>query len=347
MRPAVVLLLGLVAGCVGGDVDDAGDDADDAVGPGQPAANATEAVPEAQMGDRYGALETFLFTSDHALEVLPAAAAPREAARVPETTAATEFYKSVAQDVTLVPWTSPPFAVPFEAAEEITVTLAFVSDQPAVSATKAVSFAPVGGWLGTAERFAAFFQMADAPDTLEAGKVVVLTAKIAPPPGGFFFRQGEALSVHTFLAYQTAAGGTPSYVIGGETPSAIALPHEHFNLTAPVATVLLQQEGTFQPNPSVTSTDDPSARTIDVTVPPDAALVVFELTSTPGPSGRLDADLQVLGAGGELGAGTGPHGKETVVVGPSGLATGRALAVRVQSASTSGGTWTLVATAYS
>lgn len=290
--------------------------------------------------------ERFLLTADHGLSVLPEGAQPPAQQTVVEPLSPTEFYQGFARDISLQPWLSGPIPSAFEATQEVTVTLTITSAQPAASTTKAVEFPPVGGWIGAGDRYAVFFGMADAPDTLEAGKVYVLTTKVAMPKGALFVRQGESVALYTYLSYQTANGGSASYVVGGETPSVVELPHTHFELNAPRTIPLVEESGAFESHPGVTSEDDPSAAEVVIDVPTEAAYVVIELTSTAGPTGRIDADLHVMGAGGELGAATGPTAREIVVLGPHALAQARSLTARVQSASLSGGAWTLTATAY-
>lgn len=340
----------VVAGCVGADPETSvprsnGSSVE------APEDNATLPAPSAPIGERMpSAMERFVFLENHTLGVLASDAPEMPIAKVPESLSAVAFWESFAQPLVLAPWSSFAFRVPFEATAEIDVSLNIVADAPAVSTNpKAAGFPAVGGWVGTPERFAFFVLAQDAPDTLEAGKVYTVHLKATPPKGGFFVRAEEQLALYTFLSYQTAEGKTASYVVGGPDPAGFRLAHNHFNVSAPRAIVVVDETGEIGPNPGPTGDTHNAPVNIPVIIPPEAVYAVLEVEGTPKVGSRIDVDGSLRTAGGEvITGGSGPNAREVAVVGPGNLqAFGRDLVAHVTcSACPAGGTWSLKVTAY-
>lgn len=343
MRWLVLIVVLIAAGCAGApeaptSPSNATTQKDGAV------ANVTTPAP--LVGERDDVfVEHFVLAANRSLAMANASVElPVE--KVPELFSGTAFIQP-AGGAAMKAWEFTPARRPFEMAQDITLTIRYSSDQPAAAFTKAASFAPVGGWLGTKDRFAVFFQATDAPDSLEAGKVYSSKITIKMPPGGVFIREGEALAITPFLVYQTADNSPLSYVVGGPDPAGFALPHVHFNVSAPNETILLEKAGTFNPNPHVSTTEDPSPTIIEFDVPKGVAFLVAELVATPTAPGSFDADLSLSVGSEVLGQGTGPLARETVVLGPTALAKASGkISAKITQASVGGGSFKLVVTAY-
>lgn len=349
MRLAWLPVLVLVVGCVAQPSPEAprGNETPVAA-PEEESAPPPVSVP---IGERMPAgMERFVLLANHTLGVMRPEDPELALANVPETLTPTAFWESFAQPLTLTPWASDEFRVPFETTGELDVTIRFMSDVPAVAAQpKAAGFPGAGGWIGTTERFAFFTLAADAPDSLEAGKVYTVHLKGTPPAGGFFVRAGERLAVYTFLSYQTADGTPVEYVIGGPEPAGIALAHAHFNVTAPRAIVILDEVGEIGPNPGPAGDLHREPVDLPLKVPADAVYVVLEVDGTPKAGTRIDIDGSFRTPSGEpIAGGSGPNAREVAVLGPGNLqASGRDLVARVTCASCpAGGTYTLKVTAY-
>lgn len=351
MRPWVPLVLLLLAGCVATPPPEEVDA--NATTPTAPTSGSgnetTEATPP--IGERMDTtMERFVLLENHTLDVLQPDAPEMPAANVAEPLSAIAFWESFATPLTLTPWTAPPFRVPFETTGDIEITIRFSSNAPAIATNpKAAGFPGVGGWLGTVDRFAFFLLAQDAPDSLEAGKVYTVTMKATPPKGGFFARQGDQLALYSFLSYQTADGTPVSYVVGGPDPAGVKLPHAHFNLSAPRATVLLDESGELGPNPGISGDMHNAPVDIALSVPPDALYVVLEVDGAPKAGDRIDIDGGFRTSGGDvITGGSGPNAKEIAVLGPGNLqAYGRDLLAHVTcGACPNGGTYTLKVTAY-
>lgn len=352
MRAAALVLALVLAGCASPPADDTGpaganETADGA--PAAPEANAT--MPVGGVSDRMPvALEHFVLTPEHGLRVIQEGEPELPVTKVAETLTATAFYQSFAQGLTISPWVGPNSRSAWETTGEIDIALSFSSDAPATSTNpRAAGIPPVGAWFGTPERFAFFLLATDAPDTLEAGKVYTVHLKVAPPNGGFFLLEGEQLALHTFLSYQTADARAPSYVVGGPEPAGFFLPHEHFNLSAPRETVVLEESGELLPNPGPTADSQPEAPVIPVSIPADAVYVKLEVSGAPKAGARIDIDGSFVTASGDLIAGgSSSRDHEMVLIGPGNLAAyGRDLVAHItNSASPGGATYALKATAY-
>lgn len=342
MRRVLLLSFALLAsGCMGGGADS---------GASSNATNQTSATPSATLGANatqafpIGEVftETLWFSPDHSLQFHAANASP-PAGKVAESIHGRDFYGSFVQGLTLKPWASPPARAAAETAGDIPITLSFVSDQPAANSMKPSGLSAVGGWIGTAERFAVFFQVENAPDTLEAGKVYTVKAVAKMPKAGFFLRQGESWGINAYLGYDTP--GTISWVTGGEQGTRFDIPHKHFDLVAPRETVIAQKDGKLGPNPGTSTATDPAPVDFALTLPADAKYLVVEVKGT-GSGGHFDVDLDVRSGSESLGSGGGPYPHEFVVLGPAALAGARELTAHVAGAG-AGGTFTLKATAYS
>lgn len=351
MRAAWLAAILLLAGCV---TPSSTDDA--------PATNATipdgtgtggalnETPPASGMGERMERRsETFVLLADRTIGVVREGEKGPEEARVPEATSGTAFHQSFVTPPPLAPFSTGPIPVGFETSAEFDLTLSFVATAPATTTLPSTSgFPTVGAWFGTPQRWAFFVGAPDAPQTLEANKVYTVSMRVPLPKGGFFVRAGEELAIHPYLNYQAADGSPVSWVVGGAQPSGFTMPHTHFNLSAPVATVILDEAGETGPNPGVSAQQDPRPVDLPVKVPADAAYVVLELTGAPKAGSRIDIDASFRLASGEvLASGSGPYEREVVVLGPSALAqVGRDLVAHVASAGASGGTFRVTVTAF-
>jgi hypothetical protein len=346
---AVALAAGalVAAGCVAPPATPpAGGNATAAVAPTNATGNAT--APPPLVGERGPVVvEHLVLLANHTLGPLDAAGPAPPATAVPETNAGTSLYTGAAAGGAVALWEAPPASRPFEIVQDVAITLRFASSQAAVSTTRPVQFPPVGGWLGTKERWNVEFAATDAPDTLQPGTTYVVRMVAKAPPGGLFVRQGERLALRTFLSYQTADGSQLAYVVGGAQPAGLDVPHVHFDVAAPGATVLLDKRGAIGPNPSPTTTQDPQPTLLAFDVPPATAFVAAELVGTPTSPQGGDADLALLAGSRVLGEGTGPTPHEVVVLGPGALAlAGGKLVAKVAGAMAAGGTFHLVVTAY-
>jgi hypothetical protein len=315
-----------------------------------PAANATLAAPAPPppVGERSAlAAERFLLAANRSLAFSPNGTLSLPLEKVKEGFAAPEFFSSTDPASLLKPWPSNPARRAYEITQDVPITIRFSSDQPGVTMSKALGFPPVGGWLGTPDRWAVYFSAADAPDTLEAGKVYLVHATAKVPPGGLFVREGEPLALHPYLAYATPDDSPASYVVGGPDAAGIVVPHVHFNVSAPNATLVYDKQGTLSPNPSQTTTQDPQPTDISLKLPAGAVYLVAEATGTATGGGRVDVDLALRAGGKTLGEGTGPAAREIVVLGPTALAmAGDSLVAHVAGAAPAGGTFKLTVTAY-
>lgn len=351
MRIPVVLLVALLAGCASAaprEVDASDGNASTEVAtPSVPAS----APSDAPMGERAPpAMERFVLLPGGQLGVFNASAPELPATLVPEPLRSTAFYESFATPPTLTQWASEAFRSSWETTGDLEIRVSFTAGAPAAGANPgAAGFPPVGAILGAPERHAFFLFAIDAPQTLEADKVYTVTLRATPPRGGFFMREGEQLALHTFLSYQTADGTPVAYVTGGPDPAGLLLPHQHFTLRAPNATVLVDEAGELGPNPGITGDMQQEPVDIPFTVPPDALYVVLEIEGAAKAGPRVDLDVSArTPAGDVVGAGSGPGAKETVALGPGNLAAhGRELVAHVtNSANPSGATFTLKVTAY-
>jgi hypothetical protein len=345
MRAWTVLLVLLLAGCASPDAPTQ----QDRITPSTPTVEAATPEDGASEERMPITMERFVLAAGGRLVVLDPTELPVE--KVPEPLRATAFYESFASPLKLMVWTSEPFQSAWESTDEIEISLSFAARAPAVSPNpRTAGFPPVGAWLGTPERYAFFLLAQDAPDTLEAETVYTVTMRAPMPRGGFFVREGEQLALHTFLSYQAADGSAVDYVVGGPDPAGLALPHQHFALQAPIATVLLDERGEIAPNPGPTGDMQQTPVSIPFTVPTDALFVVIEIDGTPKAGTRLDMDVSARTPSGEVVVGaSGPHQREVVVMGPGNLAqAGRELLAHVvNAANPSGATYALKVTAYS
>lgn len=349
MRAWLLGAIVLVVGCV--------TPADDAPAVNQTPVDATPtpdqgaSVAAPPMGERMPATtERFVMQANQTLGVLRPGDPELAIAKVPQTLSATAFWESFATPLSLPAWPSYPIGVAFETTGDVEIALSFSVDAPATSTNpRAAGFPPVGLWFGTLERQAFFLLVSDAPDTLEAGKVYTVRATARPPTGGFFVREGEQLALHPFLSYQTADGRAPSFVVGGPEPAGFLLPHEHFNLSAPRAIVLVDETGELAPNPGFTGDTHQDPIDVPFTVPPEALYVVLEVSGAPKAGSRIDVDGSIRTPGGEtIAGGSSPNAQEVAAIGPSNLkAFGRDLVAHVTaSAAPAGGTFALKVTAY-
>jgi len=308
--------------------------------------NAT--TPVTAMGPRGDLVtEHFVLTADHALTFVEPNTKEVPPTSIPESFTGVAFFTSGDMAGTMKPWVGPSAQRTFEVFGDVPITLRFTSAQPAASITKGIQFPPVGGWFGTKERWAVYFTATDAPDTIEAGKTytVHMTAKM--PPAGFFLRAGEALALHTYLGYQTADNAPPSYVVGGHDPAGFTLPHVHFNITAPNATVILDKTGALAPNPAQTTAQDQQPTDLAFEVPPGTLYLVADVAGTPTGGGTIDVDLALRAGSDVLGAGVGPSAHEVVELGPMALAkAGGRLTAHVAGATPTGGSFKLTITAF-
>ncbi|HVM44439.1 MAG TPA: hypothetical protein VM582_00785 [Candidatus Thermoplasmatota archaeon] len=346
MRP-VLLALVLLAGCIGSPVQDVPAEG----APPQDAAPEGEADAAAPpVGERTPVrMESFVFLADRTIGFVPEGETlPEE--RVAEPLSGFAFYTAQAQGVTLSPFLSFPFDVPFETTGEFDLTLKLVATAAAVSTFPGASgFPTVGGWFGTAERFAHFVGAPDMPPSLEAGKVYEVKMRVPLPKGGFFVREGEQLAFTPYANYQTADNSPLAWVVGGAQPSGFDLPHSHFNVSAPRAIVLLDESGETGPNALPTGEANQKPASFAFSVPPEAVYVVLEVQGAPKAGARVDVDGSIRTPSGEvLAAGTSPLAREVAVVGPGALAAaGRDLVAHVtSSASPSGATFRVLVTAY-
>lgn len=347
---AVWLVVVLLAGCV---TPEAPDDAPgtNSTDPDAPSGEANETAPPA-MGERStGRMETFVLLANRTIGVVREGAPGPDEGLVPEAASGTAFYQSLVAPPPVTPFASFPFNVPFETTGEFDITISFMATAAAASTLPSASgFPSAGAWFGTPERWTFFIGSSDAPPTLEANKVYTTTMRVPMPKGGFFVRAGEQLAIMPYLNYQASDNSPISWVVGGAQPSGFALPHSHFNLSAPVATPIVDKSGETGPNPSFTGAQNPQPYTFAFKVPPEALYIVMEVSGAPKAGTRIDIDGSLLSPAGEvLAAGSSPYERETVVLGPSALAqVGRDLVARVTSSgSASGGTFTLKVTAYS
>lgn len=349
MRVWIIACVAVLAGCMGAPAPTAEPTTNATLGTPGDVSNATGPAPP--VGERMPvAMERFALLANGTLGVLASDAAPMPQANVPEPARPTAFYEGFATPLTLTPWPSFPFGRAFETTGDIEIMLSFTSASTAVATNpKPAGFPAVGAWFGTPDRFAFFLLATDAPDSLEAGKVYTVKLHAAAPPGGFFVRPGEQLALHPFLSYQTADGQPVSYVVGGADPAGFVLPHQHFNLSADRAAVLVEKTGELGPNPGPTSDMQQQPVDLAFTVPPEVVYVVMEVEGAPKAGTRVDIDLSARTPGGEsVASGSSPFARELVVLGPGNLAaSGRDLVARVASSSSAGGaTWTLRITTY-
>jgi hypothetical protein len=164
------------------------------------------------------------------------------------------------------------------------------------------------------------------------------------PEGGLFFHEGEAMVLYPFLAYEVGPG-TLSYHVNDANLSSIAFGHQHFNVSAPKATVLAEKTGDLTPFVGPSSQANPQPIDIAVTIPPDAVYVVAELMGTAATPGHLDADLALRSGTTDVGSSTGPTAHEVVTLGPTALAKARDLTAHITSTGPKG-TYALKVTAY-
>lgn len=292
-------------------------------------------------------MERFVLSADHSISVPQPGAPEPPASNVPESSAVATFVLTNDASTTLKPWLGASSHRSFEAFGDVPITLRIVSAQSSAALTKGVQFPAVGGWFGTKERWAVYFSAPDAPDTLEAGKTYTLKMTAKLPAGGFFIKDGEQLALHTYLGYQTPDNSPVSYVVGGPDPAGFALPHAHFNVTAPTATVILDKKGTLSPNPAVSTTSDPQPTDISFDVPAGTQYLVADLVGTATGGDRVDADLALRAGAETLGSGSGPSPHEVVELGPTAIAkAGGKLTAHVAGVTPSGGTFRLTVTAY-
>lgn len=347
-RVAFAALLVLLAGCASPTTTQ---DVAPSPTPTASPANLTAPVANATLpavGERGPvANERFVLTASHELAFAQPGGPDAPLADVPESFQGSFFVQPDPASL-LKPWTGPPSQRAFEAMQDVTLTLRYRASQPAVAATKDV-FPAVGAWFGTPERWAVFLApAAAAPDTLEAGKTYTVQLVGKMPTTGFFVRVGETLAIHPYLNYHTADGSPVSYVVGGPEAAGFVLPHLHFNVSAPTATVVLDKSGALGPNPSSTTTQDPQPVDLEVPLPANAVYVVATLeASSAAPAGPFDADLALLANGAKLGESTGPGPHEAVELGPTALAkAGGKLVAHVAGSGAAGGSFHLVVKAF-
>lgn len=348
MRAAWVLLAVLLAGCATPPSDGPATNGTDTAAP-SPDANAT--APPAPVGDRMPSrMEEFVFLPNRTLGFLREGETLAEE-RIPEPVAGLAFYTGQSgQAPALAPFVSPPFGVPFETSAEFEITMRLVASAHAVPSFPPVpEFPNVGGWFGTPERYAHFVGARELPSTLEPN--VVYTVKIAVPlaKGGFFVRAGESLAFTPYVNYQAVDNSPIMWVVGGAEPAGFPLPHSHFNVSAPRATVILDERGETGPNPTPSGDQNPQPANLPFKVPLDAVYVVLEVEGAPKAGPVIDIDGSIRTPGGEvLAAGSSPYAREVAVIGPGALAAaGRDLVAHVTSGSNaSGGTFSVKVTAY-
>lgn len=349
MRAQVLVVLLLLAGCVTPPRQDAVETNESA-----PTATPTgdaSAPPPAAQGERMPAtMERFVMQANTTLGVLRPDEPEMPLATVPQALSATAFWESFVNPLTLTPWPSFPLRSAFETTGDIAIVLSFTSTAPGVSPNpRAAGFPPVGGWLGTTERHEFFLLANDAPDSIEANKVYTVRLTAKPPRGGWFVTEGEQLALHPFLAYQTADGSPVSFVVGGPEPAGFVLPHEHFELVAPTAIVLVDETGELGPNPGPSGEMQQEPVDVPFNVPPEALYVVLEVSGAPKAGQRVDIDVSARTPGGEvILGGSSPYAVEKTVLGPGNLREfGRDLVAHVtSSASPAGATYALKVTAY-
>lgn len=351
MRAVWLAAILLLAGCVTSPATTDDAPAANATAPGGVGSGASNATaPASGMGERMARRsETFVLLADRTIGVVREGEKGPEEARLPEPASGTAFHQSFVTPPPLAPFATAPFGVGFETSEEFDLTLSFVATAPAATTLPSASgFPAVGAWFGTTERWALFLGAPDVPPTLEANKVYTVTMRVPLPKGGFFVRAGEQLAIHPYLNYQAADNSPISWVVGGAQPSGFTMPHTHFNLSAPVATMILDENGETGPNPSVSGEQNPQPVDFPVKVPADAVYVVLEASGAAKAGSRLDLDASFRSASGEvLAGGSGPHEREVVVLGPSALAqAGRDLIAHVTSSGASGATFHVTVTAY-
>lgn len=295
-------------------------------------------------------MERFVMLPNQTLGVLRADEPEMPVATVQQSLSATAFWESFVTPLALDAWPSFPMRSAFETTGDIELTISFSATAQGVSANpRAAGFPPVGAILGTPERFEFFLFANDAPDTIEANKVYSVKLTASPPEGGWFVREGEPVAVLPFLSYQTADNSPLSFVVGGPEPAGFLLPHEHFALSAPNATVLVDESGELSPNPRPTGDMQQQPLDVPFTVPPEALFVVLEIAGAPKAGTRVDVDVSARTPAGELIIGSsGPGAVEKTVLGPGNLrAYGRDLVAHVTaSAAPAGATYALKITAY-
>lgn len=350
MRPLAFALTAAVVlgGCAASPASPpgSGNDTVDARNETSDAANATRPIS----GERPPSMERFVLLANQTLGVLRDGDPPVAEAEVEETNRPTAFYESFATGLELGEWPSFPFPSAWESTGDIEITLKFKSDQAAASSNpKAAGFPGVGAFFGGVGRQAYLLLAADAPDSLEAGRVYTVTLTASPPEGGFFVRPGERLAMYPFLAYAAADGSPAKYVVGGEEPAGFVLPHKHFNISAPRAVVLLDETGELGPNAGPSGDMNQAPVNLPFSVPADAVYVVLEITGAPKAGTRIDIDASIRTPSGEvIQGGFSPYDTETAVIGPGNLAAyGRDLVAHATCAGCpAGGTFALKVTAY-
>lgn len=349
MRPVALALALLLAGCVTPSADDAPETI--VTGPtARQDAPANESAPAVPVGERMVAgMERFVLLENRTIDILRPGDAMDEV-RAPEPVSGAALFTSAASPITFQPFVSFPFRVPYETTAEFDITLSFASSGPAVATTPSTSGLPaVGGWFGTPERFAFFIGAADAPPSLEAGKVYTVKLRVPLPTGGFFVREGEQVALMPYLNYQSADNQPIQWVLGGPEPAGFTLPHSHFNVSAPNAVVVLDKNGETGPNPGFSGEQNQQPASFAFAVPPEAVYVVLEVSGAPKAGNTIDIDGSIrTPAGDVLAVGSSPFASEVAVIGPSALAAaGRDLVAHVTSSgSASGGTFRVVVTAY-
>lgn len=342
MRAAPFALAFLaLAGCVASPTEPSLDA--NATAPTAPAANLTTEI-QAPIGERMTrVVETFVWDADHGLTLTEDLTG--SPTLVPETAATGRgFLTSQVDGIQMAPWATRPFPSAFEMDGELEVLLTFSSDQPGGSPFKTFGLPVVGGWIGSTDRFAVFFGAADAPDAIEANKVYTLRVPVKLPESKLFFREGETLVVHPYLGYEVGPG-TLSWHANDAALSGIKMGHQHFNVSAPIATSVLDTTGELSPFAGPSSEQNPDSTDVPLQVPPDAVYLVVEVIGTPATPGHLDVDLALLSGSDRIGSSTGPTAHEIVVLGPTALARSRDYVAHVTSAGAKG-TFTLQATAY-
>lgn len=353
MRVVLLAFVLLAAGCASPGPETVDSPAGNATPPSAPTPPAGEpAAPEPALGERMPTtMERFVMQANQTLGVLRPGDPEMPLATVPQTLAATAFWESFVKPLALPAWPSFPLRSAFETTGPVEIALSFSATAPAVATNpRTAGFPPVGLWLGTSERIEFFLLANDAPDTLEAGKVYTVRLTATPPKGGWFVREGEMVALYPFLGYQTADSSPMSFVVGGPDPGGFVLPHQHFALRAPNATVLVDESGEIGPNPGPSGEMHSAPVDVAFTVPPDALYVVLEVTGAPKAGDRIDVDVSARTPGGEIIlGGSSPGATERTALGPGNLkAYGRDLVAHVTASATpSGGTYALKVTSYS
>lgn len=349
MRSVSLALALLVTGCVASTPDDGPEVV--VTGPTareDPSTN--ESAPAVPVGERMVAsAERLVFLENRTIGILRPGDTMDEI-RVPEPVSGAAFFTSAASPIAFQPFASLPFRVPYETTAEFDITMSFVSSAPAVATTPSTGgFPTVGGWFGTPERYAFFIGVADAPPSLDAGRVYTVKMRVPLPTGGFFVREGEQVALMPYINYQSADNRPIQWVLGGPEPAGFTLPHSHFNVSAPNAVVVLDESGETGPNPGFMGEQNPQPASFAFSVPLDTVYVVLEVSGAPKAGASIDIDGSIRTPSGDvLAVGSSPFASEVALIGPSALAAaGRDLVAHVtSSASASGGAFRVVVTAY-